>query len=269
MKIFLTLIFFVLLLYIIHGVLAIPRLDRNWAADQKVLAEINFDEDLVTIKNIRNIFYRSTEDFDVFFYDQIFKLDEIQSAWYMVEPFGQFGAAHTLVSFGFKDGSYIAVSAEIRREDGEEFSALKGIFRKYELVYIIADESDMIKLRTNRRKNEVRLFPIKADKEILRLVFIDMLMRTQKLATDPEFYHTITNNCITNIVQHVRRFSERDFPWWNLSYLLPEFSDKVIYNAGVLNTDLSIHEARQYFSITEKAQLCSEQEGFSTCIRGL
>ncbi len=267
MKIFLILIFFAPFLYVVHGALAVPKLDRNWAADQKVLADINFVGNLVTIKNIRNIFYRSTEDFDVLFYDKVFKLDELQSAWFMVESFGQFGAAHTLVSFGFKDGSYISVSAEIRREEGEKFNVLKGIFRKYELVYIIADESDVIKLRTNHRKNEVRLFPIKADEKILRQVFIDMLTRAQKLATVPEFYNTITNNCTTNIVQHVRKFSDRDIPWWSLRYLLTDFSDKVVYNAGILDTHLSMHEARQYFSITEKAQLCSKQEDFSSCIR--
>lgn len=267
MKSFFTLLFAVILLYAIHGLLSTPRLDRNWALDQQKLAEVEFNGDFVTIKDIRNIFYRSTDDFDLSFYDKTIKLNDIQSAWYLVEPFGQFGAAHTLVSFGFKDGSYIAVSAEIRREKGESFNALKGVFRQYELVYIIADESDVIKLRTNHRKNEVRLYPIRASKKTMRLLFVDMLKRAQKLAETPEFYNTITNNCTTNIVHHVRKFSDRDIPWFDLRYVMPEHSDKVAYNAGILKTDLPLYEARQFHSITRKAQNCTEPERFSACIR--
>lgn len=267
MKIFFTLIFFAVLLYVVHGAFSTPRLDRNWALDQKVLADINFNGEVVTVKNIRNISYHSVSDYDISFYDKTIKLDEIKSAWYLVEPFGRFGAAHTLASFGFEDGSYIAISAEIRKETGESFSPLKGILRNYELVYVIADESDVIKLRTNHRKDEVHLYPIKADKEKIQSVFIDMLKRAQKLAETPEFYNTITNNCTTNLVRHVRKFSDKNIPWYDLRYLMPEHSDEIAYHAGILGTDLPIDEARQFFSITEKAQNCLDKEDFSTCIR--
>ena len=267
MKIIFTLIFLTILLYAIHGVFSIPRLDRNWTADQQTLPEIHFDNNLVAIKNIRNISYRSIDEYDVSFYDKKIKLDDIKSAWYLVEPFGRFGAAHTLASFGFEDGSYIAISAEIRKEAGESFSPLKGILRNYELTYVIADESDVIKLRTNHRKDEVRLYPIKADKEKIQSVFIDMLKHAQKLAEKPEFYNTITNNCTTNLVRHVRKFSDKNIPWYDLRYLMPEHSDEVAYHAGILDTDLPMDEARQLFSITEKAQHCTDQEDFSACIR--
>jgi hypothetical protein len=262
---FALLIFFA---YIIHGVLAFPKLDRNWVEDQKILASINIDGDLVTIKNIRNISYKSTNDFDVAFYDKTFKLEELKSAWYVVEPFGQIGAAHTFVSFEFEDGSYLAISPEIRREQGEQFSVLKGLFRQYELVYIIADEFDVIKLRTNHRQHEVRLFPIKADQKIMQQVFMDMLKRAEELTTEPEFYNTIANNCATNIMKHVRKFSDKAIPWWDIRYLLPEYSDKIAYDAGILKSGLLLDEARQYFSISDKAKLCLEKD-FSSCIRKL
>jgi len=266
-KLFIIVVSLVVVIYILHGVFSVAKLDRDWVADQKVLAEITVDGDLVTVKNIRNIVYRSTEDFDLSFYDKTFKLEDLQAAWYIVEPFGQIGAAHTFVSFEFKDGSFIAISAEIRREQGEKFSVLKGLFRQYELVYIIADEADVIKLRTHHRQHEVRLLPIKADKEIVRQVFMDMLQRAEKLATEPEFYNTVANNCTTNIMKHVRRFSGKAIPWWDIRYLLPEFSDKIAYDAGMLKSDLSLDEARHYFSITERSQQCLSRESFSSCIR--
>ena len=99
------------------------------------------------------------------------------------------------------------------------------------------------------------------------MVFIDMLKRAQQLAEKPEFYNTISNNCTTNLVRHVRKFSDKNIPWFDLRYLMPEYSDDVAYKAGILDTDLSIHEARQVFYITDKAQSCSGHENFSACIR--
>ncbi len=267
MKIILVLVFLAVCLYLLHGFLSTPSLDRNWTQDQKILPDITLNGDHVTIRNIRNISYRTPEDYDVAWYDKTIHLDTIESAWYLVEPFGRFGAAHTLASFGFSDGSFIAISAEIRKEEGEKFSALKGLLRQYELVYVIADESDVIKLRTNYRKDEVRLYPVRADKERVQEVFVDMLKRAQKLAKEPEFYNTVTNNCTTNLVRHVRKFSDSLLPWYDLRYLLPAYSDAVAYHAGILDTDLPLNEARRYFSITEKAQQCPPQEDFSACIR--
>lgn len=246
---------------------AAPRLDRDWVNDQKVLANFSFKGNKVTIENIRNILYRTTEDFDVRFYNQTFNLDEIESIWYMVEDIGKFQAAHTLVSFGFKDGSYVAISIEIRREQGEEFSAFKGMFGKFELTYVIASESDVIKLRTNYRKNLVRLFPLRIEGEALKNIFVDMLVRAENIATTPEFYNTLTNNCTTNLIDHFRKFQDKDLPAFHLNYLLAQYSDKVFYKAGLLDTELSLEEARQYFNITERAQRCAEDENFSLCIR--
>jgi hypothetical protein len=179
-----------------YGILALattPSLTRNWTADQKVLATSKIDGDTVSISNIRNINYRSTTDYDVRYYDKTFDLNKLESVWYMVEPFSGFGAAHTLLSFGFGGNDYVAISVEIRKEEGEAFSALKGFLRQYELVYVIADERDVIKLRSNYRKDKVFLYPVNTTKENMRKLFLSMLARANKLATEPEFYNTTTN----------------------------------------------------------------------------
>src|SRR5690606_8504462 len=123
---------------------------------------------------IRNIEYRSVSDYDIRYYDKTFDLGTIESLWYVVEPFkGQNpGAAHTFLSFGFEGGDYVAISAEIRKEKGEMFSALKGLMRQYEIVYVIADERDVIKLRSNHRKDDVFLYPIAMEKEDIRELFV-------------------------------------------------------------------------------------------------
>ncbi len=267
MKVLLISAVFILTLYSIMVVFSTPKAKRNWAEDQAVLTNISVNSNQVKIKNIRNFLYRSPNDFDAAYYDQQFNLDELETAWFIVEPFGKFGVAHTFVSFGFKDGSYLAISVEVHREKGEEFGVLKGMLRQFELVYIIGSEEDLIKLRTNYRKNEVKLYPINADKQKLQVVFLDMLNRAQGLSINPEFYNTITSNCISNLVKHVRKFSDKNIPKWDISYLLPEYSDKVAFDLGLIETNLSIDEARQHFSITSKAQNCSNDENFSVCIR--
>lgn len=245
-----------------------PSLERNWTNDQKVLSETSFNPDgTVSIRNVRNIDYVSTSTYTPNYYDAIYDPDEIVRAWFLVEPFGSLGAAHTLVSFEFEDGRYLAVSAEIRKEQGESFSPIKGMLRRYELVYVVADERDVVRLRTNYRKDKVYLYPINGDKEKVKQVFLGMLTRANKLATEPEMYNTLTSNCTTNIVSHVRKFSDREIPWWDFRYLFPATVDKVAHEHGMIHTSLSLEEARAKYFITDRAQAADKSPEFSSLIR--
>ena len=123
----------VILLALAYGTLIFfvrPSLNRDWSSDETVLARAEISGDTVAITDIRNIEYRTTSDYDVRYYNKTFNLDKIESVWYMVEPFSGYGAgaAHTLVSFGFEGGDYVAISAEIRKEKGESFSASQRAF---------------------------------------------------------------------------------------------------------------------------------------------
>lgn len=246
-----------------------PSLSRNWSPDQAVMPSIHFldDNKKVRINNIRDINYRSTRDYDLNFYDRTIKLDDVESAWLVISPFGSFGVAHTFVSFGLKDGTFLAVSIEIRRKKGKRFSPVKAFFRQFEMMYVIADESDVIKVRTNRIKYTVRLFPIQTEKYRVQAVFVDMLKRADKLGKEPEFYNTIWNNCTTNIIKHARRFSDKPIPFWDLRYLLPENIDKIAYKLNMIDTHLSYEAARKHFDITEIAQASDDAKDFSNAIR--
>ncbi|MCK5919206.1 MAG: DUF4105 domain-containing protein [Cocleimonas sp.] len=245
-----------------------PSLKRNWSPDQAIMPSIHFiDDDTVRINNIRNIHYRTTRDFDLEFYDRTIKLDDIESGWLVISPFAGFGAAHTFVSFGFKDGSYLSISIEIRRKKGISFSPIKAFFRQFEMMYVIADERDVIKVRTNTIKATVRLFPIQTEKEHIRAVFVDMLKRADALGKEPEFYNTLWNNCTTNIIKHTRRFSEKPIPLWSLRYLLPENIDKIAYRLNMIDTHLSYKAAHEHFDITKTAQEAEDAEDFSKAIR--
>lgn len=244
-----------------------PSNDREWTPDQRVLPSARFDGDRVTIRNIRNIEYRSTSDYVVRHYDRTVDLAALESVWFLVEPFeGLQGPAHTLVSFGFGGDTFVAISVEIRKEAGEAFSPLLGLLKRYELMYVVADERDVIKLRSNYRRDTVYLYPVKTTPENRRRMFVEMLSRANSLLDRPEFYNTLTNTCTTNIVRHVNTIAPRRVP---LSYkvLLPAYADELAYDLGLIDTDLTLEQARQRFRINERAERFADDPEFSRRIR--
>jgi len=259
-------IFTVIGIFVIWQFTLQPSNNRDWSPDQTVLPYAEFDGDKVTIHNIRNFEYDSTTEYIPAYYDKTFDLDELSSVYYLVEPFGSIGAAHTFVSFGFNNKDYVAVSVEIRKEKGESFSPTKGLFRQYELMYVVADERDVIKLRTNFRKDPVYLYPVETTPGKMRLAFIDILERVNKLAKEPEFYNTFTNTCTTNIARHVNKVTPNRIPK-DLRLLLPENSDELAYELGLIDNSITLEEARAKYLINEKAELYANAADFSIKIR--
>ena len=244
-----------------------PSNNRNWTTDQAVLPYAEINGNLVAIKNIRNFDYRSTAEYTPRYYDATFDLSKLKQMYYVVEPFSRKkGAAHTLVSFEFEDDRFIALSVEIRKEKGEKFSAWKGLFKRYELMYVAADERDVIKLRSNYRKDKVYVYPVKGDLEKKKEVFLTMVNRMSKLKEEPEFYNTLRSNCTTNIRDAVNKISPRKIPW-SIDLLLPANSDRLAYDLGLIDTDLSLEEAREKFLINDRAQKFADSPDFSVKIR--
>src|SRR5262245_32746545 len=131
-----------------------PSNDRDWSPDQAVLPWAEIDGQHVTIHNIRNCTYRSEFDYDVAHYDHTFDLTRLRSVDYMVYPLSRGRwPAHTFVTFGFDGPEYVVISIEVRKVRGDRFSAWRGLFRAYEIMYVIGDERDLIKLRTNHRRD--------------------------------------------------------------------------------------------------------------------
>lgn len=244
-----------------------PSNDRNWALDQSILPSVLISEDIVKVKNIRNFKYTSETEYNPNYYDKSFDLNKIESVDFVLEPFSDWeGAAHTFLSFGFENDEYLAVSIEIRKEREEEFSAFKGLFNKYEIMYVIADERDVVKLRANFRKDEVYIYPIKTEKEKVKELFLDMMVRAQKLETEPEFYNTFTNTCTTGILLHVNKISPKKIPF-DFRVLMPGYSDKLGYELGLFDTELSFEDARKKFLINGRAEKFADDANFSKLIR--
>jgi len=251
-----------------------PSNQRNWSSDQEILPSISTYGDLVTLHNVRNARYKSTDDYKLQYYNKTFRVSELEKVWLVKEPFGphlpfKLRAAHVLVSFELSDSSFFSISVEIRKKKGDRFSsigALKGLFRQFELMYVIADERDVIQLRTNYRKDDVYLYPLRITKETVRDIFSAFQNEVNDLIEHPSFFHTALHNCTTVLIRNLRR-NGIALPSWNISYAFPNNIDTLLFSHNVIDTTLSLEEARAHFYITEKAQAADGAEDFSKRIR--
>jgi len=245
-----------------------PSLHRDWDPIDAVLPTITWNSETnVTIKNIRNHLWTTDKEFTARYYEDTFDLNKLTAVDYVLTPFSEKdGPAHTMLTFTFEDGKHIAISGEIRKERGESFDAVGGILNQYELIYVIASEEDVIKLRTNYRKNDVYVYPINTPKEKIQGLFRSMLIRADKLTKEPEFYNTLWNNCTTSLLTHANALRENKLVWGKHT-ILPAHSDELIYWAWLINTQLPLIEARAYYKIDDIAQSLTEDQNFSTAIR--
>jgi hypothetical protein len=185
----------------------------------------------------------------------------------VVEPFASWrGPAHTFLSFGFSDGQYLAISAEIRKERAETFSPLKGLLRQYELIYVVGDERDLIGLRANHRRDDVYLYPVRTTPASMRALLMSMLDRVNALAAQPEFYNTLSNSCTSNIVDHIDLIAPGRVPF-SVKTLLPAYADDLAFDLGLIDTTLPRDNYRAAHRINDLALAYADREDFSTGIR--
>ena len=244
-----------------------PSRRGNWQTPLAVMPTAQFQGDLVRIRNIRNFRYRNEDDFTPDYYDRTINLNDVESVDFIVVPFSDAPTlAHTMLSFGFKDGAHLGVSVEARLEKGESYSPLLGAMKRFELMYILADERDIIPLRSMHRNVDVYVYSTLASKERVRALFVDVLQRTNQLSESPEFYDTLTNNCTTNIVRHINVLAPGRIP---LDYrvLLPGLSDQLAYELGLLPTDAPFEVLKQRSLVNERVVQHLNSDDFSAAIR--
>jgi len=250
-----------------HFASILPANQRVWRADLAVVPYAQFDGDLVTVHHVRDFVYLTDDEFVVNYLDEQFDLDQIETVDFILVPFKNVPSlAHTMLSFGFRDGRHLGVSVEARLEEGEAYSPVAGALRQYELMYVIATERDLIGRRTRHRSVDVYLYPTKATAEQSRALFVDVLKRVNKLASEPEYYDTITNNCTSNIVRHINRLHPGRISL-DVRVLLPGYSDQLAHDLGLLDTDVSLTVSRQEYRITELANVHIASQQFSQRIR--
>jgi hypothetical protein len=245
-----------------------PTNERTWITQQTVLPAARIDGHFAHVKGVRNLHFTAEDKFTPAYDDRTYDLDKLVSASFILTPFSDAwrGPAHTFVTFGFSDSQFVSISVEARREPGETYGPLSGLFKQYELIYVIGDERDLIGQRATFGKSPVYLYPIRAPQERIREVFVEMLHRADSLRVQPEFYNTLTNNCTSNVIAHVNHVAPHRIPS-GIKTILPGYSDEVAYKLGLIDTDLDLAHARERFRINDRARRYADDPLFSFRIR--
>lgn len=245
-----------------------PRHDRAWAPDMDRLPQVRTEGSLITITNVRHASYRTATDFDVRWEERTVDLDQLASVWVMVEPFREHPSlGHTIISFGFSDGAYLAFSAEARKEPGEAYGVVPGMLGAFELMDVVADERDVFGLRANVRRDDVYLYPLRLSPDERRQVFQAALERLRVRSGVPAFYHSLSSNCTTNLVELLRAARPDAVPGWHWSYWLPASFDLLLVERGLVDGAATIEEARARYHINRRAEGADTAADFSARIR--
>ena len=258
-------LFLVLLVGWLTGVR--PSNDRDWQPEVARLAYADIHGREVTIHNVRNFDYRTVHDFVPRWETRTYNLDDLVSADLIAAYWMGPQIAHIILSVGFRTGDHLAISIEARKERGEGYSTLKGFFRQYELYYVVADERDVIRLRTNFRKppEDVYLYRLQVPTERIVRTFLDYLRDLNALRKTPEFYNTLTTNCTTVVWLHTRVNPEHlPFSW---KILLSGYVPEYLYETGRLDTSVPFPELQRQAYINLRAETADDSPVFSRLIR--
>ena len=245
-----------------------PSNAGNWVPENAVLAYASVDGERITLHNVRNFDYRSETDFTPAYYDRSFDLRQLSTVDLLTSYWAGPAIAHVFVSFGFTDGNHVAISIETRRERGQEYSSVQGFFRQYELYYAVGDERDLIRLRTNYRRNppeQVYLYRVRGSASAGRQLFLEYLHELNALKEHAQWYNALTTNCTSNIWLHSRVIPGHLPYSWKI--LLSGYVPEYLYEHDKLDTSVPFEELRRRGHINARAQAADQAADFSQRIR--
>ncbi|WP_425493853.1 DUF4105 domain-containing protein [Dyella silvatica] len=242
-----------------------PSNQRIWSDDVARLLHGSVAGSEVTLSNVRNFNWRKEDDYDVRWETRHYDLDRLASADAVLSYWGSPAIAHAMISFGFDDDSHVVFSVEIRKKRNEQFSEIGGFFKQFETILIAADESDIIRVRTNVRGEDDYLYPLRMDKPTMRALFLSYVHAANTLVDKPAFYNTITSNCTTIVYRMAKQISPglpRD-----IRLLLTGYLPGYLQEVGALDNRVSVEELRRRGRITDRARNAAPGEDFSKAIR--
>ena len=242
-----------------------PSNDGDWQPDvaQTAWAEINGDE--FTFHNVRNCDYRTETDYTPHWETRTVRLSQITGIDLAIDYWGSPWIAHPIVSFQFADAPPLCFSIEIRKTIGQSYSTIGGLYRQYALIYVVADERDVIRLRTNYRNEDIYLYHTVVPPDRARERFLEYVNSLNALHTQPRWYNAITANCTTSIRR--QRPGKERMPWdWRI--LLNGKADELLYKHGAFATGgLPFAELKARSLINDRAKRADASPDFSQLIR--
>lgn len=244
-----------------------PSNDRDWAIDVSRPAMTQVKGDTLTVRNVRNFDWRTETDFTPAWDTRTYDLRDVNDVDLLASYWAGDDIAHILVSFGFSDGQRLVWSIELRRTVSQAYSALASFFKQSELVFIAADERDIIRLRTNVRGENVRMYPLRLDQGVARRLLLEYAVMADDYAHNPRWYNTITANCTTMVFRIARALNPlAPFDW---RVLLSGHFPQLVYDRGGIDNSIPFSQWWVKSQIDAAAQAADtlDSAGFSNAIR--
>lgn len=246
-----------------HGI--VPSNQRDWSDDVKRPLTGHVQGDMVTLNAVRDFDWRSDSDYTAYWEPRTYDLKQLRSVDVALSYWMGPAIAHTLVSFGFDHGRFITFSVEIRKERGENYSALAGFFKQYEMSLVAADERDILRVRTNIRGEDVHLYRVHMPESAMRSLFLSYVATANELASTPRFYNTLTANCTTIVYE----MAQRIVPGLPLDarLLASGYLPSYLYDVGALTPGYTLARLQAAGRITDLAKAADRSPDFSEAIR--
>jgi hypothetical protein len=242
-----------------------PSNTRDWQPDVANPPTATFEGDRVTIHDVRNFDYRSETDSTPHWETRTYDLNQVTGLDIVVSKWGSPYIAHTIMSWEFATGPPLAISIETRKEKGEQYSAVRGFFRQYELYYVVADERDVIGVRAAHRGEQVSLYRLAVPPAVARRLLVAYLQEADRLAHQPEWYNAFSHNCTTTIRLLVLKIGVAQ-PWdWRI--LVNGYLPDMFYERKSINTSLPLPEMLAASDVTARAKAAAGAPDFSARIR--
>jgi hypothetical protein len=243
-----------------------PSNSRDWQPEVAETAWTERDGDKITIHNLRNFDYEPGLVAKPRWENKIVDLSELRAVDLYINFWGSTLICHPIVSFQFGPNDHVAISVETRMAKGQTYSTLRGFFKQFALTYIVADERDVIRVRTNYRHEQLYLYRTSVKPDRARRLFLKYLQSVNAIHVRPEFYNALTDNCTTNVRMHTAATAAKPAPWdWRM--LLNGTVDQLVYENGGFASHLPFTELKQISLIDAKAQAADQAPDFSALIR--
>jgi hypothetical protein len=258
-------VFFAFAMVLVWWLTLKPSNEGNWQPDVAQLAWADIKGDEVTFHNVRDCDYRTAPDYTPRWETRTVRLSQITGIDLAIDYWGSPWIAHPIVSFQFADAPPLCFSIEIRKTAGQSYSTIGGLYRQYTLIYIVAEERDVIRLRTNYRHEDIYLYHTAAPPDRARQRFLEYVHTLNTLRTQPRWYNAVTANCTTSIrTQH----PSNERVSWDWRILLNGKADEMMYEHGAFVTGgMSFTELKQRSLIDDRAKAADASPDFSQLIR--